>query len=577
MRPVTTGSNIFPLALERLMRYILENRGPGWVARPRGSMETGDGPHLSPKSAKDDRQPGGDATHLPSGQRSLRASGLGVLALAVALAGPMSAIWAVPWFVTQDGPAHAYNAQILADSFDARAQSRAVYTISWKPIPNWMGHLILAGLVAELPAWIADRIMTTATLAGLAAATLWLRFRVAGTRGLVPAALLSALLAMNFAWLMGFTSFLIGCCLFPITLGVWWEGRYRLSPVRIGIVSALLCVGYFCHLVSLGATVLGLVVLAVFGPLPHGDAESWKYRLARLSRTSMSFMPLFVLGFFYLQAAKRSGPLRPVWEKLSNPWSPGAWKERLGWVDPITLAVKDGMPFTDRVSQAFIVFAPAVWLTVGLVLWWYGRMTTRTNDSVECLSDGAAARDPTWIKRPRDRQGWLFLAGLLLAGGIAGPDSFGAAHGEFLPMRLLILGFVALVPVFDVDLSRPSGRCLLGVIGVAVALQSAIIWDYALYSDATAGQIIRAGKLVGREQRIVTLLVSSRGRFRGNPLLHAEDWLGVGTENVVWNNYETLHYYFPVQFRAEIDRPHPGDLERVSIHDDPKDKDFPMS
>ncbi len=157
-------------------------------------------------------------------------------------------------------------------------------------------------------------------------------------------------------------------------------------------------------------------------------------------------------------------------------------------------------------------------------------------------------------------------------GGIAGPDSFGPAHGEFLPQRVLLLGFVALVPVFDADLSRWSGRLLVAVIAVAVALQSAIIWDYALYSDATAGQIIRAGKLVGRDQRIVTLLVSSRGRFRANPLLHAEDWLGVDTDNVVWNNYETLHYYFPVQFRPEIDRPHPGDLELVSIHDDPKDK-----
>ena len=39
--------------------------------------------------------------------------------MAMALAGPLSAIWAVPWFVTQDGPAHVYNAQILAESFDA--------------------------------------------------------------------------------------------------------------------------------------------------------------------------------------------------------------------------------------------------------------------------------------------------------------------------------------------------------------------------------------------------------------------------------------------------------------------------
>ena len=69
--------------------------------------------------------------------------------------------------------------------------------------------------------------------------------------------------------------------------------------------------------------------------------------------------------------------------------------------------------------------------------------------------------------------------------------------------------------------------------------------------------------------------MSSRGRFRANPLLHAENWLGVDTGNVVWNNYEAMHYYFPVQFGPGIERPHPGDLELVSIHDDPKDKATP--
>jgi hypothetical protein len=38
-----------------------------------------------------------------------------------------------------------------------------------------------------------------------------------------------------------------------------------------------------------------------------------------------------------------------------------------------------------------------------------------------------------------------------------------------------------------------------------------------------------------------------------------------------------MHYYFPVQFRPEIKRPHPGDLELVSIHDDPKGKENRLS
>jgi hypothetical protein len=125
------------------------------------------------------------------------------------------------------------------------------------------------------------------------------------------------------------------------------------------------------------------------------------------------------------------------------------------------------------------------------------------------------------------------------------------------------------VPIFDIDLSRWWGRGCTAALVVAVALQSAVVWDYALYSDRTAGQMIRARAAVGNGQRIAALLVSTRSRFRANPLLHAVDWLGVDSGNIVWNNYETLHYYFPVQFRSGIDRPLPDDLEWVSLQEDP--------
>ena len=164
---------------------------------------------------------------------------------------------------------------------------------------------------------------------------------------------------------------------------------------------------------------------------------------------------------------------------------------------------------------------------------------------------------------------WLLLAVLLIVGGVAGPDSLGEAHGNYLPQRVVLLGLVALVPVFDIDPSCRWGRGCVAALVAAVVLQSAVIWDYAVYSDRTAGQMIRARDAIGTRQRIAALLVSTRSRFRSNPLLHAVDWLGVDSGNIVWNNYETLHYYFPVQFRSGIDRPLPNDLEWVSLQEDP--------
>ena len=100
-------------------------------------------------------------------------------------------------------------------------------------------------------------------------------------------------------------------------------------------------------------------------------------------------------------------------------------------------------------------------------------------------------------------------------------------------------------------------------------LQTLIVWDYALYSDRTAGQMMRASDLVGRDQRIATLLIRIRSRFRCNPLLHADGWLGVGTGNILWSNYEARYYYFPVQFRPGLDHPNPRRFEDMAPIDRP--------
>ena len=195
------------------------------VADPLGSPTWGDRSRVFLASRVYPPEPIEAGARTPSVDRSLRDARWAVAILAGALAPALAAIWAVPWFVPQDAPAHVYNAQILLRSFDPASPFRDVYTVQWQPIPNWAGSIALTGLVAILPAWVADRIMTSLTLVCFAVAVFWLRWRVAGGRGLRVAALMAALLAMNLAWLFGFASFILGACLFPITLGLWWPAR----------------------------------------------------------------------------------------------------------------------------------------------------------------------------------------------------------------------------------------------------------------------------------------------------------------------------------------------------------------
>ena len=267
---------------------------------------------------------------------------------------------------------------------------------------------------------------------------------------------------------------MLGACLFPITLGVSWP-RDHLSRARIAVVAALLALGYFCHLVSLGLTVFGLIVLAVAAPVPFGASAP--------SRTAT------VAGSHIrrLHTRGRSGIVLPADRAAAR--KDGARMEgpvqstvaaNLGGAARIGQPGVAGDPRWHALDQPFspstAVFAPVVWLGVAVILWWYGRITAGSTMGTD-----------------HDRRGWFVLAVLLIFAGVAGPDSLGTAHGELLPQRVVLLGLAALVPIFDVDISRWSGRGA-PALAAAVILQSTIVWDYAFHSDSTAGQIIRAPK-----------------------------------------------------------------------------------
>jgi hypothetical protein len=468
-----------------------------------------------------------------------------LLALIVALGPAVAMVWWYPGFVTQDGPAHLYNAHVLARSLDPASPFREFFAVRWEPLPNWAGHLALVGLVETLPARVADRVMTTVTLVGLAAAVVWLRSRVAAVTPTV--AVLAALLALNMAWLFGFGSFLLGACLFALTLGAWWSGRDAgWSPRRAWVLAGLSVLGYFCHLVSLGLTVVGLAVLEAATPGRPGVCAG------RAATTAAGLVPLGPLGLLYLRLMRRGGAIAPQWKHLGDVLSPRSWLSQLMWADPITLARKDYLPLAGTFATWHLVLAPVLWVAAGLVL-----------AAVAALAAGLGPF------RDRERRGWWVLAAVLLVGGVAAPDTLGPSHGEYLQQRVVLLGLVALVPVLRLDgAGRFAGAATLALV-VALAVQSAVVCDYGALSERTAGVLARATSLVGHDQRIATRMTGIRTPFRANPLYHADCTLGVGTGNVVWSDYETRFYYFPVQFRPGLDRPDPEQLEWIARSEAP--------
>ncbi len=478
------------------------------------------------------------------------------LVLALGLIPAVAAIWSVRWFATQDGPAHLYNAHILHASLGADSPFASVYTIRWQPLPNWGGHAsLLVMLAVGVPPWAADKLLTTLTLIAVASGTLALRLRVAGDRGGAGAAAWAALVGLNVAWLFGFASFLLGVAVMTLTLGVWWKGRRNLSAPRVLALAALLVLLYFAHLVSLGLTAVALVVLTAAEP-GSGGRRRWMGTAAALG-------VLVPLGWLYRLLARGEGAMRPLWMHLRDLGSIHHWKAQLGWVDPISLASKTTAPLVEPTHPALAVAAPVLWAAVALVL-------------LAGPAMARIARNPREAWRSSPCRGWAVLTALFVLGGLLGPDALGENHGNYLAMRVLLVGLVLVATVLPMDAAgspRVSRRAGLLALGVALALQSAFVWDYALRSDRLVGEMLAVAPEVGRRHRVGTLLLDLRQRFRANPRLHADNYLGVGTGNVIWSNYETEHYYFPVGIRPDVPHPPAALFERVSILDAPSGRE----
>ena len=469
------------------------------------------------------------------------------LRLLILLIPTIAAILARPGFITQDGPAHVYNAEILRQTLTpfhgAQAFPLTAFDTRLEPLPNWAGHATLIGLLSVLPARAADQAMIVLTLIGPAALCIWLARTVRGGSLPWPMVILCALLGLNWLWLLGFYSFLLGSMAFLLTVGCWWRLRDQPGP-RLGLlVGLLMIVGYFCHPISLTLTVLALGVLCL-----SSTGKGW---LTRALWTVIGFTPLIPLGLTYRRLMGAGGELAPTWAGFSKGFGLASVAERLLWIEPITLGRRTALPFASSESRLNGLAAPALWLGLGLLFY-------------------------CWKRQCRSPRPWFLASAALLGLAFLAPDSMGPTHGHYLTQRVVWLGLMLLVPALATvgGNGGPSPRSLrlpTACLGIALVVQTAFVWDYARESNRLFDAYTKALPAVGQKQRLAGLFLDLRGRFRANPLVHLDCWLGVGTQNVVWSNYEAAYYYFPVRVRPGPDTPPIREFEAISIMDAPKD------
>lgn len=238
-------------------------------------------------------------------------------------------IWAFPYFVTLDGPAHVDNAAALRNYLQpGQTVLQEYYTLNLRLVPNWFTNIALASLMGIVSPLTAEKIVISAYVLLL---PLSVRYALAGiSERVVYLSALSFPVIYNCIFHYGFYNFLFSIVMFFFALGYWLRYRDSLRLRNILTLSSLILVLYFCHGTSLLLLILTLFILALSlslhaTPITLRDLSnvlnSWRVFRNRIwIPLIIGVAPaLFLLSRFVFQ---QGSP--PIWPRYSD-WLFWAW------------------------------------------------------------------------------------------------------------------------------------------------------------------------------------------------------------------------------------------------------------
>ncbi len=181
-------------------------------------------------------------------------------------------IWLVRFPPLQDYPNHLLTAHIIAHYGDPNFDYAQNFVLSWRPVPNMLADVIMAGLA---------RVVTT-PLAGKLGLSLYVVFFPVSIFYLVNAIDRNKLLLgffgfpLTYNWFfnLGFSNFCLSLPLYFFAVGFWWQTRLGQGnkAKRWAVLGLLTLLIYLSHFLTFGAWV-------ITGFLLTGASVGWRTAL----------------------------------------------------------------------------------------------------------------------------------------------------------------------------------------------------------------------------------------------------------------------------------------------------------
>lgn len=412
------------------------------------------------------------------------------------------------FYPTLDGPAHLYNAQLLKCYLLGDEAVRAWFELHPLPVPNWLDHALLAGLLTAFPGWMAEKALVLIYIATMALGfRRLLRTLAPGNEAL---ALLVFPLIHGCLFNMGFFNFSLGVALwfFAVAEGVKWLEDQRNR--RLFVLTALGTLLYFSNVLAfaLAGFTLGCALL---WNMQHAARGAWSQLLRQGVMVLLVLLPgLICFAWFSsgtdLPAADGTRPLTELLDWL--------WTARpLKW----TRYAEEG-----RFALLFVVLLAALLVPLA------------------------------FTRRQRARWSHVLLPPMLLVLTLyfVTPDT---AHAGMMSDRYCYLFFIVFSALLATAVHMRWHTMLLACVAglVQLALTAEQLLHTRLRLDVHATAMHNASRFLDDHATVQPVNLSSDWNEG-----HLSNYLGTDRPLFIMENYEARLGWFPLRWKNEELWPH---------------------